>query len=197
MSFFPEAVSRPRYGFLIRIMAAVAQSPPIQAHLQAFLATFDAGSKRQGEKNKCMTVLKSSFFKYVSDKLIADTAFAMEEHRKMKAVLESAFARENSMMESRFAEGKSISQRYKEWEDEMDKLNKIVEEYQLKSISLMSRQEHLKVEAENALMKDELKKLHQKCWDFDACVSKECQRLKINQKSGRKRKPENKPHFNP
>ena len=50
----------------------------------------------------------------------------------------------------------------------------------------MSRQEHLKVEAENAKMLDELKKFHQKCWDFDACVSKECQRLKSTKNLGAK-----------
>jgi hypothetical protein len=66
-------------------MAAVTAQSPIEAHLQAFLATFDAGAKRQGEKNKCLTVLKSSFFKYATDKLIADTALAMEGRWNMKS----------------------------------------------------------------------------------------------------------------
>jgi hypothetical protein len=137
-------------------MAAVAAQSPIQTYLQAFLATFDAGSKRQGEKNKCLTVLKSSFFKYVSDKLIADTAFAMEGHRKMKAALGSSFARENSMMDGIRTREKEHITKYSEWVDGMDKLNKIVEEYPLKSISSMQGHERRQVEAENAKLLAEL-----------------------------------------
>ena len=79
----------------------------------------------------------------------------------------------------------------------MDKLNTIVERYQINSISLMPRQEHARVEAENTKLLAELQVLHDKCWNFEARVSQECSRLGLRQKSGRKKNPENQPQDNP
>ena len=81
--------------------------------------------------------------------------------------------------------------------DGMEKLNKIVEQYQLNRISTMARSEHRAVEAENAKLLAELQVLHEKCWNFDREVAKECSRLGIRQKSGRKKKPENQPQHDP
>ena len=61
----------------------------------------------------------------------------------------------------------------------------------------MPRWKHRAVEAENAKLLAELQGLHEKCWNFDMEVAKECSRLGIRQKSGRKKKPENQPQCDP
>jgi hypothetical protein len=61
----------------------------------------------------------------------------------------------------------------------------------------MPKHENRQVEAETAKLLAELKELHEKCWVFDSAVAKECSRLNIRQKSGRKKKTENQPHHSP
>ena len=73
----------------------------------------------------------------------------------------------------------------------------MIEDYQLKSISLISMHEHRKLEQENQKLLAELKVVHQKCWDFDAVVAKECHRLGLNQKPGRKKLEKNKTNYDP
>jgi len=171
--------------------------PFLADKLKEFLAGFAPGSRRQSETKKCATAMKYEWYQaavthlcsYVRDAIYERDA-TLEAVKKYNAVVDKQY-------DDFFKQRETAADREEATMEKYSKAITMIEDYQLKSISLMSRQEHLKVEAENANMLDELKKLHQKCWDFDACVSKECQRLKINQKSGRKRKPENKPHFNP
>jgi len=174
-----------------------AAGAQVDGHQLAYLAQFEAGSKRQGEKNKCATVRKSAFFKYVVSRLVENIRSANEEYAKLQTLV----TRAQAYAEDYFAREARKDSRHDEettkWEEDMDKLHKIVEQYQLNRISTMPRSEHTRVEAENAKLLDELNVLHEKCWNFDSAVAKECSRLGIRQKSGRKKKPENQPQHDP
>ena len=166
-------------------------------YLEAYLAEFDSGSKKQQEKKKCVTVQKSPFFKYVVRRCMGSMAFYLGGHRAMEARLHLSMESELKTLTELEDERRQHVEQQEKSNDGMEKLNKIVEQYQLNRISTMPRSEHRAVEAENAKLLAELQVLHEKCWNFDMEVAKECSRLGIRQKSGRKKKPENQPQCDP
>ena len=166
-------------------------------YLEAYLAEFDSGSKKQQEKKKCVTVQKSPFFKYVVRRCMGSMAFYLGGHRAMEARLHLSMESELKTLTELEDERRQHLEQQEKSTDGTEKLTKIVEQYQLNRISTMPRSEHRAVEAENAKLLAELQVLHEKCWNFDMEVAKECSRLGIRQKSGRKKKPENQPQHDP
>ena len=174
-----------------------AAGAQVDGHQLAYLAQFEAGSKRQGEKNKCATVRKSAFFNFAVNRFVENIRSVNEEYAKLGVLFTQAHARcEECLKEAKDEHRRHVEQEEKSYGG-MVKLNKIVEQYQLNRISTMPRSEHARVEAENTKLLAELQVLHDKCWNFEARVSQECSRLGLRQKSGRKKNPENQPQDNP
>jgi hypothetical protein len=174
-----------------------AAGAQVDGHQLAYLAQFEAGSKRQGEKNKCATVRKSAFFNFAVNRFVENIRSVNEEYAKLGVLFTQAHARcEECLKEAKDEHRRHVEQEEKSYGG-MVKLNKIVEQYQLNRISTMPRSEHRAVEAENARLLVKLQVLHEKCWNFEARVSQECSRLGMRQKSGRKKNPENQPQDNP
>ena len=166
-------------------------------YLEAYLAEFDSGSKKQQEKKKCVTVQKSPFFKYVVRRCMGSMAFYLGGHRAMEARLHLSMESELKTLTELEDERRQHLEQQEKSTDGIEKRTKIVEQYQLNRVSTIPRSEHRAVEAENAKLLAELQVLHEKCWNFDMEVAKECSRLGIRQKSGRKKKPENQPQHDP
>lgn len=91
----------------------------------------------------------------------------------------------------------ALETQYKEFLIAHDKAHDIIQEYQLKHIGVVPRYEYRKLEQENQALLAELKGLNEKCWNFDAVVAKECHRLGLNQKPGRKKLEKNKTNYDP
>ena len=115
-------------------------------YLEAYLAEFDSGSKKQQEKKKCVTVQKSPFFKYVVRRCMGSMAFYLGGHRAMEARLHLSMESELKTLTEAVDDRRQHREQQEKSNDGMEKLNKIVEQYQLNRICTMPRSEHRAVE---------------------------------------------------
>ena len=69
--------------------AANAVDAKVDEFLKAYLAQFDAGSKRYAEKNRCATVMKSPFFMHVVSLFSANAASLLEILTTLQTLLYS------------------------------------------------------------------------------------------------------------
>jgi hypothetical protein len=171
------------------------------AHYEKFLvqhlSTFEAGSKRQAEKKKCATVARSPWFVRVLHEFSRLVNAARAETR----INNYANEKEEAHLDEKYCvlqdQYDALETQYKEFLIAHDKAHDIIQEYQLKHIGVVPRYEYRKLEQENQALLAELKGLNEKCWNFDAVVAKECHRLGLNQKPGRKKLEKNKTNYDP
>ena len=124
--------------------AANAVDAKVDESIKVYIARFDAGKKRHAEKNKCATAMKSQFFMHVVSTFSATEASLLEIITTLQTLLTRAHATtEDSFAREAVKDSRHLKEQTK-WDKQMDKLNTIVERYQLNSISLMPRQESIR-----------------------------------------------------